>query len=237
MMQTNLKIIDFTLSVVIPAFNEKDTIGNVIDAVLATPFRKEIILVDDGSTDGTRDVLKDMKHPEIKIIFHEKNSGKGKSIQTGFKNATGEIILIQDADLEYDPAEYSTLLQPILSGKADVVYGSRFSGHGAHRVLYFWHYIGNRFLTLLSNLFTDLNLTDMECCYKVFTREALDGIRIHEHRFGFEPEITAKIAKKKLRIYEVPISYYGRTYEEGKKIGWKDGLWALWCILRYNLSR
>lgn len=236
MKRTDFQEMDFTLSVVIPAFNEKDTISSIIDAVLATPFRKEIIVVDDGSMDGTRDVVKNIKHHEIKIVFHEKNSGKGKSIQTGFNNATGDIILIQDADLEYDPAEYASLLQPILSGKADVVYGSRFSGHGAHRVLYFWHYIGNRFLTLLSNLFTDLNLTDMECCYKVFTRKALDGIRINEHRFGFEPEITAKIAKKKLRIYEVPISYYGRTYEEGKKIGWKDGLWALWCILRYNLS-
>jgi len=235
MKQEAPQIDHLTLSIVIPAFNEKNTIRDVIDAVLAAPYRKEIIVVDDGSTDGTRDIIQNIGHPEIKTILHEKNSGKGRSISTGFANATGDIILIQDADLEYDPAEYTVLLQPILSGKADVVYGSRFSGHGAHRVLYFWHYIGNRFLTLLSNLFTDLNLSDMECCYKVFTKKALEGIQINESRFGFEPEITAKIAKKKLRIYEVPISYYGRTYEEGKKIGWKDGLWALWCILRYNL--
>jgi glycosyltransferase involved in cell wall biosynthesis len=235
MRQEATQINHFTLSIVIPAFNEKNTIRDVLNAVLAIPYRKEIIIVDDGSTDGTRDIIQKISHPEIKTILHEKNSGKGKAIQTGFTNATGDIILIQDADLEYDPAEYTILLQPILSGKADVVYGSRFSGHGAHQVLYFRHYIGNRFLTFLSNLFTDLNLTDMECCYKVFTKKALDGIQINESRFGFEPEITAKVARKKLRIYEVPISYYGRTYEEGKKIGWKDGLWALWCIVRYNL--
>lgn len=225
----------FTLSIVIPAYNERDTIKKTFEAVSATPYKKEIIVIDDGSKDGTREILREMHHPDLKVLFHEKNSGKGKAIQTGFDSATGDIILIQDADLEYDPSEYPSLLQPILAGKADVVYGSRFTGHGAHRVLYFWHYLGNRCLTLLSNILTDLNLTDMECCYKVFTKEALEGITIRENRFGIEPEITAKIAAKKLRIYEVPVSYYGRTYEEGKKIGWKDGFRALWCILKYNL--
>jgi glycosyltransferase involved in cell wall biosynthesis len=226
---------EFKLSIVIPAFNEALTIQEAINQVLHTPYKNEIIIVDDGSTDGTREILSKFQHPEVKLIFHEKNTGKGGAIRTGFSQATGDIVLIQDADLEYDPSEYPTLLQPILSGKADVVYGSRFAGHGAHRVLYFWHSVGNRFLTLLSNIFTNLNLTDMECCYKVFTKDALRGIQIEENRFGFEPEITAKIAKKRLRIYEVPISYYGRTYEEGKKIGWKDGLWAIWCIIKYNL--
>ena len=167
--------------------------------------------------------------------MHDNNQGKGAALQTGFLHVTGDIIIIQDADLEYDPEEYPVLLKPILDGKADVVYGSRFAGHGAHRVIYFWHSVGNRFLTLMSNLFTNLNLTDMETCYKVFTREALDGVEIKEKRFGFEPEITAKMAKKKLRIYEVPISYYGRTYEQGKKINWKDGVRAIWCIIKYNL--
>jgi glycosyltransferase involved in cell wall biosynthesis len=228
---------DFLLSVLIPVYNERDRIQSAFDAVVASPYKKEIIMIDDGSTDGTREILQEIHHPDLKVFLHEKNSGKGSAIRTGFTHATGDIILIQDADLEYDPSEYPTLLQPILSGKADVVYGSRFTGHGAHRVLYFWHYLGNRFLTLLSNILTDLNLTDMECCYKVFTKKALEGIRIHENRFGFEPEITAKIARQKLRIYEVPVSYYGRTYEEGKKIGWKDGIRALWCILKYNLFK
>lgn len=228
---------DFILSILIPVYNEKDTIREALRAVLSVPYKKEIIIIDDGSTDGTREILQEVCNPDVQILYHEKNSGKGRAIQTGFAHATGDIILIQDADLEYDPSQYPELLQPILLGRADVVYGSRFSGHGAHRVLYFWHYAGNRFLTLLSNILTDLNLTDMECCYKVFTKKALDGITINENRFGFEPEITAKIAKKKLRIYEVPISYYGRTYEEGKKIGWKDGFRALWCILRYNLLK
>lgn len=225
------------LSIVVPVYNEKDMIREVLDVVCAIPYTKEIIVVDDGSTDGTREILTSINLPDVRVLLHEKNSGKGAALQTGFSHATGDIILIQDADLEYDPADYPTLLQPILSGKADVVYGSRFGGHGAHRVLYFWHYVGNRLLTLLSNIFTDLNLSDMETCYKVFTKEALAGVSIQEKRFGFEPEITAKMAKKKLRIYEVPISYYGRTYEQGKKIGWKDGVWALWCILRYNLFR
>ena len=226
---------NFRLSIVIPAYNERATIKKAIDSVLNSPYNKEIIIIDDGSTDGTRELLQDYQHPDIIKIFHEKNSGKGRAIQTGFSRATGDIVLIQDADLEYDPADYPNLLGPILNGKADVVYGSRFAGHGAHRVLYFWHYIGNKFLTLLSNVFTNLNLTDMESCYKAFTREALADIELKENRFGFEPEITAKVAKKKLRIYEVPISYYGRTYKEGKKINWKDGLWALWCVIKYNI--
>lgn len=222
------------LSIIIPVYNEKDTIKDIIKAVEDTPFRKEIIVIDDGSTDGTRIILSKMKKEGLNIYMHNKNLGKGAAIQTGFSHATGDIIIIQDADLEYDPQEYSTLLAPLLAGKADVVYGSRFAGHGAHRVLYFWHYMGNRFLTFLSNLLCNLNLTDMETCYKVFTREALAGIEIKEKRFGFEPEITAKLARKKLRIYEVPISYYGRTYEDGKKINWKDGVRALWCIIKYN---
>ena len=225
---------NFTLSIVVPVYNEKDTLKAAVDAIANTPYKKEIIVVDDGSTDGTREIIQNLKHADVKNVFQERNYGKGRAIQVGLAEATGEIILIQDADLEYDPIEYPVLLAPILAGKADVVYGSRFAGHGAHRVLYFWHYLGNRFLTLLSNIFTNLNLTDMESCYKVFTREALAGIELKEDRFGFEPEITAKIAKKRLRIYEVPISYYGRTYEEGKKINWRDGLWALWCIIKYN---
>lgn len=234
-MEQSNKSKDFLLSIVMPAFNERHTIQQAINSVLAVPYSKELIIVDDGSFDGTREILSGIHHPEVKVIFHSVNTGKGGAIHTGLSQATGDIILIQDADLEYDPSEYPILLKPILDGKADVVYGSRFAGHGAHRVLYFWHYMGNKFLTLLSNIFTDLNLTDMETCYKVFTRTALEGIVLKEKRFGFEPEITAKIAKKRLRIYEVPISYYGRTYEEGKKINWRDGVSAMWCILRYNL--
>ena len=226
---------DFVLSVIIPVFNERSTIKELIEAVIAAPYQKEVIIVDDGSTDGTTDIIQKMQYPKVRCILHGKNYGKGKAIQTGLREATGHIVVIQDADLEYDPLEYPVLLQPILSGRADVVFGSRFAGQGAHRVLYFWHYAGNRFLTLLSNVFTNLNLTDMETCYKVFTKEALQGISINENRFGFEPEITDKIAKKHLRIYEVPISYYGRTYDEGKKINWRDGLWALWCIFKYNI--
>ena len=242
-MQTNyaaktLTTDSFTLTVVIPVYNEVATIRETIIAVLATPYRKEVIVVDDGSTDGTRELLIALADPEVKTLFHEQNRGKGQALHTGFLAATGDIVLIQDADLEYDPGEYPVLLQPILAGKADVVYGSRFAGHGAHRVLYFWHYVGNRLLTLISNLCTNLNLTDMETCYKVFRREVLTGITIVERRFGVEPELTAKVARiKGIRIYEVPISYYGRTYEEGKKIGWRDGLSALRCIIRYNFLR
>jgi glycosyltransferase involved in cell wall biosynthesis len=228
---------EFLLSIIMPVFNEEATIGESINSVLVAPYAKEFIIVDDGSTDSTRKFLQNIDHPEIKILAHERNLGKGAAVQTGLERASGDIILIQDADLEYDPSEYPNLLQPIISGKADVVLGSRFAGHGAHRVLYFWHYIGNRFLTQLSNLLTNLNLTDMEAGYKVFTRKALEGIQITQRGFGFEPEIVAKIAKKRMRIYEVPTSYYGRTYEEGKKIKWWDGLWALWCIIRYNLFR
>jgi glycosyltransferase involved in cell wall biosynthesis len=235
MPSSKIDIKNLILSIIIPVYNEKETINDIIDAVVATPYRKEIIIVDDCSTDGTRNILTKIKKDGLKVYMHDKNQGKGAALQTGFSHATGDIILIQDADLEYDPQEYSTLINPILEGKADVVYGSRFAGHGAHRVLYFWHYMGNRFLTFLSNLFTNLNLTDMEACYKAFTREAIAGVKIKEKRFGFEPEITAKMARKKLRIYEVPISYYGRTYEEGKKVTWKDGLRAMWCIIKYNL--
>lgn len=231
------------LSIIIPAFNEQKTISEVIDRVAATPYEKEVIVVDDGSSDGTRAYLEEIRqrakadgHGDIKIIFHEKNMGKGAAIRTGLKHAQGDIIIIQDADLEYDPKDYPNLLEPIIEGKADVVYGSRFLG-GPHRVLYFWHYVGNKMITLLSNMFTDLNLTDMETGYKVFKRDAIKDIEIKSNRFGFEPEITAKVAKKGLRVYEVPISYYGRSYEEGKKITWKDGLKAVFTILRYNLFK
>jgi glycosyltransferase involved in cell wall biosynthesis len=226
---------DLMVTIVVPVYNEVSTIKEIIHCVLSTPYHKEVIVVDDGSTDGTVDSILEIEHDDLKLILHEKNVGKGAALQTGFKQARGDVILVQDADLEYDPSEYPILLEPIILGKADVVFGSRFAGCGAHRVLYFWHYMGNKLLTLLSNIFTDLNLTDMETCYKVFTKEAIKGIEIKEKRFGFEPEITAKIAKKELRIYEVPISYYGRTYKDGKKINWKDGVWALWCIFKYNL--
>jgi len=229
------------LSIIIPAFNEIKTISEVIKRVVATPYDKEIIIVDDGSTDGTRDYLEEINqnakkdgNSQLKVVFHEKNMGKGAAIRTGIKHAQGDILIIQDADLEYDPKDYPVLLEPILEGKADVVYGSRFLG-GPHRVLYFWHYVGNRFITLLSNMFTDLNLTDMETGYKVFKRDAIEDIEIKSNRFGFEPEITAKIAKKGLRVYEVPISYYGRSYKEGKKITWKDGVKAVFTILKYNI--
>lgn len=228
------------ISIVIPIYNEKDTLKNILEAVnkahLPDELSKEIILVDDFSTDGTRDILKDMKG-DYKILFHEKNKGKGAALRTGFKETTGDIIIIQDADTEYNPQEYEKLLTPILENKADVVYGSRFLGVGPHRVLFFWHYFGNRTLTNLSNMFTNLNLTDMETCYKVFTKDVLDKIlpKLKSNRFGFEPEFTARISKHKLRIYEVGISYYGRTYEEGKKIGWKDGFAAFWHIIKYNL--
>jgi glycosyltransferase involved in cell wall biosynthesis len=242
------------LSVVIPVYNERRTIEELLRRVQAIDVDKEIIVVDDGSTDGTREFLKEVAQrgrdsstasvfPEgghhrggntIRVFFQERNRGKGAALRWGFRAAQGEIVLVQDADLEYDPQEYSKLLEPIERGTADVVYGSRFLG-GPHRVLFFWHYVGNRLLTTLSNMFTNVNLSDVWTCYKVFRREVVEQIELNEDRFGFEPEVTAKVARGRWRLYEVPIAYYGRTYAEGKKITWKDGLAALWCILRYNL--
>jgi glycosyltransferase involved in cell wall biosynthesis len=226
------------LSVVIPVYNEVKTLEEIVKKVsdVDAGLEKELVLIDDCSTDGTRDILRKMKEAgnDRKILFHDRNQGKGAALRTGFKAATGDIVVIQDADLEYDPNDFKILLGPILDGHADVVYGSRFLGGGPHRVVYFWHSVGNNFLTLLSNMMTDLNLTDMEVCYKMFKKEVLNSITIEENRFGFEPEITAKVAKGKWRIYEVPISYYGRNYSEGKKITWKDGFRALWCIIKYR---
>lgn len=225
------------LSIVIPVFNEVDTLNTIFERVknVRLDIEKEIILVDDCSTDGTRDLIHALKDHHVKKIFHDKNQGKGAALRSGFNAATGDIVLIQDADLEYDPDEYPRLIAPILAGKADVVYGSRFQGSEAHRVLYFWHSVGNKLLTIVSNMFTNINLTDMETCYKVFRKPILDKITVCENRFGFEPEITAKIAKQNCRIYEIGISYSGRSYEEGKKINWRDGIRAFWCILKYNL--
>jgi glycosyltransferase involved in cell wall biosynthesis len=225
------------LSVIIPVYNEKDTLREIINSVKNVAIDKEIILIDDFSTDGSRDILPGIVDESTRVYFHDRNMGKGAALRTGFAHATGDIVIIQDADLEYDPHQYPKLIQPILDGKADVVYGSRFVTGDYRRVLFFWHMLGNRFLTLLSNVLTNLNLSDMETCYKVFRREVLEKINIEENRFGFEPEITAKIAKLNVRIYEVGISYSGRTYHEGKKIGWKDGLSAIRCILKYNLFR
>jgi glycosyltransferase involved in cell wall biosynthesis len=227
------------LSIVIPCYNEEKTIRTIVDAVRASPYEsKEIIIVDDCSRDNTRAILKSEIAPLVdKILYHEVNQGKGAALRTGIQAATGDVVVIQDADLEYDPNEYPLLIEPILHDRADVVFGSRFMGGHPHRVLYFWHRVGNGFLTLLSNMFTNLDLTDMETCYKVFRREIIQGITIEENRFGFEPEITAKVAKTRCRIYEVGISYYGRTYDEGKKIGWKDGFRALYCIVKYNVFR
>ena len=228
------------LSIVIPVYNEAATISEIVGIVRSVEvgMEKEILLVDDCSCDGTLDVLKKLcaEYADLKVIFHEVNRGKGAALRTGFASATGDIVLIQDADLEYDPKGYPRLLGPILDGHADVVYGSRFLGGGPHRVVYYWHYLGNRILTTLSNMTTNLNLTDMEVCYKLFKREVIQSIPLHEDRFGFEVEITAKVAKRKLKVYEVPISYYGRDYSEGKKIGWKDGVSALRCIVKYAFT-
>jgi glycosyltransferase involved in cell wall biosynthesis len=228
----------FKLSVVIPVFNEERWLRELIRRVQAVEIPKEIIIVDDFSTDGTRAILKTMESDEIRVFYQEKNQGKGAALRTGFQHATGDVVIVQDADLEYDPAEYPRLIQPIIEDRADVVYGSRFIGE-RHRVLYFWHSVANKMLTTLSNMFTNLNITDMETCYKVFRREVLEGMKLRSNRFGFEPEFTAKIARRKKdrrawRVYEVPISYAGRTYEEGKKIGLKDAINALFCIIRYR---
>jgi glycosyltransferase involved in cell wall biosynthesis len=223
------------LTVVVPCFNEISTIAEILARIRAAPLEKEIIVVDDCSSDGTRQYLQSLPtSPDLVTIFHPVNQGKGAALRTGFAAATGDAVVIQDADLEYDPCEYSKLLQPIMDGRADVVYGSRFAGGECHRVLYFWHSVGNRFLTIVSNAFTNLNLSDMETCYKMFRREIIQQVRLQENRFGFEPEITAKVAAMRCRVYEVGISYSGRTYEEGKKIGWRDGIRALWCIVKYS---
>jgi glycosyltransferase involved in cell wall biosynthesis len=225
------------LSVVIPCYNEKGTIYEIVQRVKAIDVDNiEIIVVDDASQDGTKDILGEKVNLLVdKIIYHEKNRGKGAAIRSGFREITGDVVVVQDADLEYDPRNIPEMLKLIIEGKADVVYGSRFMGGNAHRVLYFWHYIGNKFLTMISNMFTNINLSDMETCYKMFRREIIQAVDIKEDRFGFEPEITAKIARANCRIYEIGISYYGRTYLEGKKIGWKDGFWAIYAILKYNI--
>ena len=228
-----------SLSVIIPCYNERNTIRRIVETVQSCGVKPlEIIVVDDCSTDGTREILRTEIAPLVsRILYHERNQGKGAALRTGFKHATHDLVIVQDADMEYDPHEFPSLIEPIASGKADVVFGSRFMGGRPHRVLYFWHSVGNRFLTLASNMFTNINLTDMECCYKMFRREIIQGIEIEENRFGFEPEITAKVARGGHRIFEVGVSYSGRTYAEGKKIGWRDGFRALYAILKYNLFK
>jgi glycosyltransferase involved in cell wall biosynthesis len=226
------------LSVVMPVYNERATLQEVVARVLSVPLDIELICVDDGSQDGSREILAGLaeRYPQMRVLLQPKNMGKGAALRRGIQESKGDFVIIQDADLEYDPAEYPLLLGPLINGQADVVYGSRFMGAAPHRVLYFWHSVGNWILTLISNALTNMNMSDMETCYKVFRREILQAIPIEEDRFGFEPEITVKIAKRRLRVYEVGISYWGRTYEEGKKIGWKDGFRALWCLLKYTLA-
>jgi glycosyltransferase involved in cell wall biosynthesis len=226
------------LSVVMPVYNEQATLRQVVARVFAVPVATELICVDDGSSDCSPEILAELQaeHPQLRLLLQPRNMGKGAALRRGIQESTGDYVIIQDADLEYDPSEYPTLLRPLIEGKADVVYGSRFVGSGPHRVLYFWHFVGNQMLTLLSNAMTNLNLSDMETCYKVFRREVIQSIPIEENRFGFEPEITVKVAKRRLRVYEVGISYSGRTYEEGKKIGWRDGFRALFCLLKYTIT-
>jgi glycosyltransferase involved in cell wall biosynthesis len=226
------------LSVVMPIYNEQATLAASVERVLAVPLAIELLCVDDGSNDGSAEILRELalRHPQMHVFFQPRNMGKGAALRQGIAKATGAFVVVQDADMEYDPADYQLLLEPLVTGKADVVYGSRFQGRGPHRVLYFWHFVGNSLLTLMSNCLTNINLTDMETCYKMFRREIIQSIPIEENRFGFEPEITVKIARRRLRIYEVGISYWGRTYEEGKKIGWKDGVRALYCLLKYSFK-